>query len=350
MVGKVILPGVDGSDFKFMKSFIENWFISFFTLIFVILWRVQLVTSLSDIKDKKAIQALPSARENARLIASHGKVIAAQIALSRTMGYEAKTLSDLAPEEREPHCRTIVSDLAANPAPRGSKILQQGQINAETIKSHRYGIMASLIGQWQSKPLFEPLSVLIGIPATSITITDVLDISQDLVAKVNPPAYDGPELDQNILLPLVKETIVLSQETPFNDGIYISSSNILPLETVLNFTRSNPSPVELASPKEGEKDPLLLAAMRQNEILCKNNNKVSPPSPKGKATSTSAPAPAKAGRKRSKPTATTNDPAATPATPKRRSKKAINTQLSENSELTVDTQLSENSELTVDKV
>ena len=275
MSNKIFIPGISGSDLKLLDQLLTNVFQNISIIIFLVAWRAQLASTLSSLLNTAEIQQLESSKLISRMIFSLGKPLAAAISVVRTLGYEAVALKEKAtPAERQSYLVSIVENLVENDAPTGSAILKPAQLNPETITKHRYGIMSSIIGKWQSKPIFEPGSVISGMPPGTVNLEDVFGIGKEFFQTIFPSkASEWPtfEIFKTQIVELI--TGALGGTTTFNDGVYISSSNILPLEEELGLTRSAPTNYSSVELDPEENDDLLKTAVTQLNTLATSSNK-----------------------------------------------------------------------------
>jgi hypothetical protein len=270
----IFIPSVTIADLKFTYELLKEQFTSLFHIIFLLAWRCQLTTTFLQLNLSYAeIQQLDSAKVNSRLIYSLGKPLAAAIAVTRTLGFEASTLKSKDEEGQISYLREIVRDLINSDSPPGVRIYRVNQLNAETINLHRHGIMASLIGSWQSKPIFETSSVISGIPAGTITPSDTIEISialSDLIQK-DADTWNYKEINTDSV---IQDIVNKLENKTFNDGIYISSSNILPMEEGLTIKRSIPSVFPAIEVDPNSTNEILNTAISQANELANSNKKV----------------------------------------------------------------------------
>lgn len=272
MSRKIFIPGITGSDLKLLRGLTNDPEFEILTLMFLLTWRLQLAVTLSGTTDVKEIQGLESARFISRNIAQLCRPLAASIAVTRTLGFQAEILASKNENERKEFLKTEVTNLVDNAPPRGVKVLKPGQVNPESLSRHRYGIMASLTGLWQAKPLYEPANVLSGMPAPAVSITDVISIFGEFWISIYGPDSKPKEIftSENFLTKL-KEKLDLNGPLSFNDGIYISTSNILPMEEGLVNSRTAPAEFKKIEVPQGTTDEILLLAGAQVTELAKQS-------------------------------------------------------------------------------
>lgn len=278
---RFLFPGLIGKDLKLTHILLDNAYLHFLNTVFLIVWRIQMAATFGNMMPTKEVQGMPSMKENAKLIAKLARPIAVAVAVSRTLSYDPVILN---PENdkstRAVLLRETVENLIAEKPYRGSAVLKPNQINTETLGQHRQGIVSSLIGTWQSKALFDPRSVLTGIPPTTVTLKDVIDMAQDILSQTSQTTPPLTNPDEELKAVENALTEILSEfPHPINDGVYLNPTNLFPLEANLGVQRTGPSVIIAPPPISlDDTDPLLVAANEQAVKLSKTLRKApSPP-------------------------------------------------------------------------
>jgi len=343
---KFIIPGVAKRDFSSWKESNAERTALIETTVFLIAWRAQISATLSGQITTSEIQQLPTMRFIARQLSTNYqcKRLAATIAINRTLGFEAQELLSLATTKRPAYLQELVNTLALTKPPRGVKVLTNSQITETTLVTHRLGIMAQLYGLWQSKPLYDPTTVIKAFPASTVDPETLLELIQTLWKELIGTEAAQPT---DASFSLVKEYIPTSGHIPpgedagefilssegrrangiasefhtltFNDGIVINSSNLFLLEEHLNngeipgLIRPIPKPLEAIELPEDDQDPLLQLAIESNKLIIndqirKAKTKKAVPRTNIAPVTTTSTEPAKASTKRRTPaTAKTAD-------------------------------------------
>jgi hypothetical protein len=303
---KIIIPGITKKDLiDYNEIFLgDNPCISLSTLCFLLAWRAQISSNLNGLLTSQEIQQLESMRWIAKQLSTNIQVknLAALIAITRTLGFEAAHLASLQVEERMPYLRKLTMELALTRPPRGVKMLSNSQITNENLIKHRLGIMAQLYGLWQSKPLYDPNLVVRGTLPAQLDIDTFCALINNLWIEMlgtdNLPTfeqiielrdyipirhYSTGEEDVNIYQPLLEadgriynlqegENLV-EQPTIFNDGISISKLNLFILEAIFLYDKVSfiqrplPSTIDPVETPSGDTDPLLSRAVSSNQSI-----------------------------------------------------------------------------------
>ena len=280
------IPDVSGKELRVAFEIMESPYEQLCVTLFLLAWRVQVAVVLGQMSSPDQIQALESMRFCAKQIFMASRPFVAALAVAKSLGFEAESLKGMNSEERRKYLKGIASELTTEEAPKGAKVLTAGQVNSSNIKSHRFGLMNQIRGTWQSKSMYAPLTVVKGMPASSMTLGDIL--SQ---AKVIWQGVFGPDVAEaiEIELGLFKQTLTSTLAFPqlFNDGVYISSTNLFAIEDGLGFQRPHPSTYSAIQIPEGDTDVILAAAADQVKGLAK----ATAPAKKAAPTPSAAPPP-----------------------------------------------------------
>lgn len=275
---QIFFPGLNSSDFTLMEAIHGTWPSGFLLTAYLLAWRAQITTILKNTLTTQAIQQL----DTMKFIASQfNKIISirlfiATIVITRTLKYEATTLSDLKDENaRTSYLQELVNDLAHNKPPRGAKILNENQINKETIQSHRFGIMASIIGTFQATPLFEPGNIIKSSILSNLDFNTFIEIfvrSSDILMNNNQSSTIKTRTDlhninneKNGPKYHINQSITNGTHLEMQDNITLGSeNNLFPLETTLQISRPTPVlPTEITL-KPGENSLYLNLIANQN--------------------------------------------------------------------------------------
>jgi hypothetical protein len=274
---KFFIPGITGKDLA-QASIFTDLERPLIVTIFYLLWKVQLSTITKDTMDAKAIQQMESQKYLSKQLATNKgcKILLSAVALSRSLGIELPTISKLSEKDIQKHLSVIHHKLVESPPPRGSKILSYNNLTPSNVETHRYGIMASISGLWQSKPVFDPKSILQGINAVLLDIESAhaitIQLFKDLEIPLNP-VYESLETYTNLIIELIS-----FEEIIFMDGIQISDkANRTPIEQKLNVTRTIPTTYDPIIIPSTETNKILIAASLQYSQLSNPSTKTKKP-------------------------------------------------------------------------
>lgn len=260
---ELFFPGITGKDIRRIYELKLQNSQGIFLLAFCLAWRSQLTVILDELLEKSEIQQMESQKFIAKIISTNIliKKHFAAIAITRTLNFEFEELSKLSTDkERSEYLLKIINTLAENSPPRGVKKLPPGNITKQTLEKHRYGIMAQQIGLCQSKPIYDPRSIIKGGAISNIDIESFLNLFNTTINKLIGENINEEDIET------IRDNIDLPKPPIFNDAIGIgSSSNKAPLEAKLEFERTKPiSPIDLEL-EEGEKSPFLINAKEQSD-------------------------------------------------------------------------------------
>jgi hypothetical protein len=254
-------------------------------LVILISIRAQVSASLLYL-DKSDIQKLESVKWNAKQIAKSPLIrsVAASLAIAQTYNLEFEKIRNMSPEEMNEHATNLVQELIDTPASPGNKILAPHAIKEHNLTSHRLGLMAQKIGNWQAKPLFDPSSIVRNLSISTLTPEALYQLIILLHEQLEIQPYDGlinSKVDNHRIISLtniMKESIYynsvhLDEIIEFYDPIRINSEdNKTPLERILTFTE-RPFPIETISieklPDSLLTNPLVKYASKINEDQAK---------------------------------------------------------------------------------
>jgi len=304
-----IFPNCSAKDFNLLSPPSQKALLGASLAAYIMLIKAQITVSTSHCLSPQEIQQLPSqkALSSALTNDTNIRIFAAAIAVSKTIGFEASKLTSFtdttipdpvnsglqinisAKENREKYIFSLINDLANNKAPRGCTVLPDREINANTLASHRYAIMASYFGHFQNKPIYEPHTLIKGYSLSSIKADDAIKAIYNTLDSLG---LVDIRIENSEFLDNVKD---LSQSQGFIDTIYnepirFNDENLLPLESALGYKRITPEIPEVIECSDPTDELLMLAINAHNENaaklkrLTKNNKKVksgttnSPPS------------------------------------------------------------------------
>jgi hypothetical protein len=272
---EIFFPGLTGKDIRQIinLNLIEDES-DLLILAFLLTWRCQLTTLMDDVLDKREIQQTDSQKFLAREFSSnkHVRKVFAAISVSRTLNFEFKNLNILpSDEERLEYLDEIITSLVNNPPPRGAKTLTAGSINSANLNFHRYGIMAELTGNCQSKPIFDPRSIIKGGIISTIDSQGFFNIFIKCYEKLLDTTDSYPDPDE--LVETIMDSIVLPESRIFNDSIDLGSkSNLAPIESIFELERTKPEPQIDIVLETDETSPFLLNALEQSKSYNKSFN------------------------------------------------------------------------------
>lgn len=309
-------PKIVGKDLIDYSELTNNAIYGLWILGVLLVWRAQLSSTLSSLLKPTEIQQLETSKFTAKQISTNVDIryLLASIAVNRTLAYELKSLQNLKEkEERYNYLSNLVQELVTGTPPRGVKILSPSQINSTNLLSHRYAIMAALIGTWQSKPIYDPNSILKG-SSTTLDLGSFYTVFTEVAKKILGEDHSSiPNNLEKAISILNKSIFGETDETMvITDGInFCNQENKLPLEIQLKFTRPIPTQILSEQVDPSETDKLIIrAAEAQSEAMSdlkrksvKTSSKKTPDKETSKSGTESTPgksksAPPKASRKK----------------------------------------------------
>jgi hypothetical protein len=288
---KLFIPGITGADLKDFSLISNNSESGLYYVSFIVVWRAQMAANLSTTLSPAEIQSLSSMRYAAKKLSSIKKIrmLAATVAINRSIAFDLPALKSLGSnKERFDYLNSQALELVNGKPPRGIKILSPSQINDSNLINHRFAIMAKLFGLWQSKPIYDPASILKGGAIASVdsaTVIQCFNTTSKLMLGDDAYIADESNLKYLNISLFPKATAHDETGTPthwssdeseiteFNDGVNLTrTNNILPIEEGLTMVRKIPQPFEMVSlPPEQVQDPLLNRAMEQGKLFTRSN-------------------------------------------------------------------------------
>lgn len=253
----IIIPDVTKSQIQAANTI---WPVSkgMTALIVITATRAQISASLPHI-NKSNIQQLESVKWNAKQIAKSPliRTFVASLVIAQTYHFEFEKIKDLSSEEMEEHAKNLVQELVDTPPSPGNKVLPPRAIKDHNLNSHRLGLMAQKIGNWQAKPLFDPTSIIRNTPITTLTpeillkhiilLHEQLEIELDEVF-LNENNSEDQDVEDGLTV-IMKEAIYYKSESSddqiyFSDPIRLNSvNNKFPLENITPYI-NRPVPID----------------------------------------------------------------------------------------------------------
>lgn len=253
--------------------------------------RAQASASLASLLTKEKILQLASMKWNAKQIANNPKLrlLYALVAISETISFEFKNIKDMGQAESANYLLEQAEKLATEPKPKNSRIIPAGALNEENINLHRHGKMAQYIGLLQSRPIYEPNTILKGVAVSNLQPSQLIPIILETLEKMeiqpisedslwtktikeSPEGNSLPEF--NALMALTKAYITTEKVT-FDDTIGIGTTkNLLPIEIIMEVSRPIGDPINAPELTEAQQENIFLTvAVKQQQTLAEEKNK-----------------------------------------------------------------------------
>lgn len=320
---KVLINSVKISDVKAIISSYENseeLCLALFLLSFSLVWRAQIAAlAKSNNLSQAETQGLSSETFIASKILTKDPLInkfSALLALFDTAFFDASQYEDKTDEEISNLLDQKANELASSSGT--AKILIERQISsAESIDTHRRGIMIQRRGNWQSAPIFSPNEVIRNIGPAILSFSQFLESFSFLIKELgfpnsketfikcftylnieDPSKEEINSLSYEELAAILIRYLILDRNSltnlNFQDGLKISlesssdpKKNFSPLELPFeeHISRSYPATAISAIKADSSSHPFLKAAISQQSSKGKSGKPAIPPSPKEKGKS-----------------------------------------------------------------